>query len=115
MWNRLRERAPGLPTFRRQHPIGPYVLDFYCAKARLAIEIDGMSHDVGNRPERDTRRGALLETQGLTVMRIAAGEVMRALDDTADGIMRMAMALIEADTPHHRPAGGPPPPLREGG
>jgi very-short-patch-repair endonuclease len=34
-----------LPTFRRQHPIGPYVLDFYCAKARLAIEIDGMSHE----------------------------------------------------------------------
>ena len=53
LWNRLRERAPGLPTFRRQHPIGPYVLDFYCAKARLAIEIDGMSHDVGGRPERE--------------------------------------------------------------
>jgi len=38
-----------LPTFRRQHPIGPYVLDFYCAKSRLTIEVDGMSHDVGDR------------------------------------------------------------------
>ena len=71
LWNRLRQRASGLPTFRRQHPIGPYVLDFYCAKARLAIEIDGMSHDVGDRPERDIRRDAWLEARELTVMRIA--------------------------------------------
>jgi very-short-patch-repair endonuclease len=50
LWNRLRTRRPGTPVFRRQHPIGPYVLDFYCAEARLAVEIDGMSHDVGDRP-----------------------------------------------------------------
>jgi very-short-patch-repair endonuclease len=115
LWNRLRQRAPGLPTFRRQHPIGPYVLDFYCAKARLAIEIDGMSHDVGDRPERDIRRDAWLEARELTVIRIAANEVLSAIDETVANIMRMAIALIEADTPHHRPAGGPPPPLREGG
>jgi very-short-patch-repair endonuclease len=86
---------------------------FYCAKARLAIEIDGMSHDVGGRPERDLRRDAWLATRGVTVMRIAAGDVMRALDETVDSIVRMAAALIDA--PHHRPADGPPPPLREGG
>jgi very-short-patch-repair endonuclease len=115
LWVRLRQRAPGLATFRRQHPIGPYVLDFYCAKARLAIEIDGMSHDIGDQPLRDIRRNEWLQARGVTVMRIAAGDVMRALDETADGIVRMATALIEADAPHHRPAGGPPPPLREGG
>jgi very-short-patch-repair endonuclease len=43
LWNRLRTRLRGQPVFRRQHPIGPYVLDFYCAKANLAIEIDGMT------------------------------------------------------------------------
>ena len=104
-----------MPTFRRQHPIGPYVLDFYCAKARLAIEINGMSHDIGDQPLRDIRRNEWLQARGVTVMRIAAGDVMRTLDETADGIVRMATALIEADAPHHRPAGGPPPPLREGG
>jgi very-short-patch-repair endonuclease len=41
LWIRLRERKSGTPVFRRQHPIGPYVLDFFCAKARLAVEIDG--------------------------------------------------------------------------
>jgi very-short-patch-repair endonuclease len=100
LWNRLRERAPGLPTFRRQHPIGPYVLDFYCAKARLAIEIDGMSHDIGDQPLRDIRRNEWLQARGVTVMRIAADDVMRALDETADGIVRMATALI--DGPHQR-------------
>ena len=99
LWSRLRARAPGTPVFRRQHPIGPYVLDFYCAKARLAVEIDGMSHDMGDRPERDLRRDAWLEARGVTVMRIAASEAMVRIDETADGIVRMAAAMIEANTP----------------
>src|SRR5579883_2615614 len=49
LWNRLRKRIPGHPVFRRQHPIGPYVLDFYCTTARLAVEIDGISHDMADR------------------------------------------------------------------
>ena len=47
-------------------------LDFFCAKARLAVEIDGVSHDMGDRPRRDIRRDAWLEARGVTVMRIAA-------------------------------------------
>src|SRR4051794_14180146 len=42
LWSRLRQRAPDRPTFRRQHPIGPFVLDFFCARAQLAIEVDGL-------------------------------------------------------------------------
>jgi very-short-patch-repair endonuclease len=69
-------RSAGAPAFRRQHPIGPYVLDFYCANARLAVEIGGMSHELCDRPKRDTRRDGWLKAQGVTVMRIAAGEAM---------------------------------------
>jgi very-short-patch-repair endonuclease len=90
LWNRLRARAPGKPVFRRQHPIGPYVLDFYCAKARLAIEIDGMSHDMGEQPQRDMRRDAWLEKHGVTVVRIAANELTKQIDEAADAIVRMA-------------------------
>jgi very-short-patch-repair endonuclease len=72
-------------VFRRQHPIGPYVLDFFCARARLAIEIDGISHDMGDRPQRDIRRDAWLEAQGLTVLRIAASELTGKFDDAIDG------------------------------
>ena len=60
LWMRLRRRAPGPPVFRRQHPFGPYVLDFYCAKAKLAVEADGQSHLMGDRPARDVRREAFL-------------------------------------------------------
>jgi very-short-patch-repair endonuclease len=99
LWSRLRGRTPGMPTFRRQHPIGPYVLDFYCAKARLAVEIDGMSRDLGDRPERDLRRDAWLGKRGVTVMRVAASEVMRKADEVADGVVRMAVGLIEGAAP----------------
>ncbi len=85
-----------MPVFRRQHPIGLYVLDFYCAKAQLAVEIDGMSHDLGDRPERDTRRDAWLKGQGVTVIRIPASELTRGIDETVDAIVRMAAAMIES-------------------
>jgi very-short-patch-repair endonuclease len=94
LWIRLRERAPGKPVFRRQHPIGPYVLDFFCAKARLAIEIDGISHDMGDRPQRDLRRDAWLEARGVTVVRIAASELTRGIDEAADAIVRMAAEML---------------------
>jgi very-short-patch-repair endonuclease len=90
LWSRLRQRRARMPIFRRQHPFGPYVLDFYCAKARLAIEIDGISHDMGDRPQRDIRRDAWLEERGLTVIRIAAGDLRGSMDEAADAIMRMA-------------------------
>jgi very-short-patch-repair endonuclease len=91
LWLRLRTRIPGAPVFRRQHPIGPYVLDFYCAKARLAIEVDGIGHDLGDRPQRDILRDAWLQAEGVTVMLIPASEVMRAINDVVDAIVRTAM------------------------
>lgn len=93
LWRCLKARAPEQPVFRRQHPIGPYVIDFYCAKARLAIEIDGASHDMSDRPHRDARRDAWLAERGVTVMRIAASDLTRRFDDIADAIMRMASEL----------------------
>ncbi len=105
LWSRLRARQPGIPAFRRQHPIGPYVLDFYCAKARLAIEIDGVSHEVEDRPQRDARRDAWLQAEGVTVTRIAAVDVLRRVDAVADGLVRLAAAMIEARDPLPRIAG----------
>ena len=90
-------RAPAwAPVFRRQHPIGPYVLDFYCAKARLAIEVDGIGHDLADRPQRDLRRDAWLRSEGVSVLHIPASDVMRAIDDVVDAIVRAAAARIES-------------------
>jgi very-short-patch-repair endonuclease len=109
LWSRLRARKPGTPVFRRQHPIGPYVLDFYCAEARLAVEIDGMSHDMGNRPQRDAGRDAWLTERELSVLRIAASEAMRNADEAADAILRMATEMILAGAPSTALTRGPPP------
>lgn len=113
LWNLLRPRTPEMPVFRRQHPIGPYVLDFYCAKARLAVEIDGISHDTADRPERDARKDAWLRRKGITVMRVAAADVAKRIDDVADAIVRLAIEMGAA--PSTALTRGPPPPLRVGG
>ena len=93
LWSRLRRRGEG-PVFRRQHPLGRYILDFYCPAAKLVIEIDGIGHSHGDQPERDERRDAWLIGQGLQVLRIAAVDVFRDADEVADSIWRTAVGLI---------------------
>jgi very-short-patch-repair endonuclease len=90
LWVRLRARGQGQPVFRRQHPFGPYILDFYCVKTRLAIEVDGQGHDLGDRPAHDARRDAYLDAQGVRVMRYRAAEVMNDPDGVAQAIIEAA-------------------------
>ena len=72
LWALLRRNDLGL-HFRRQHPTGPYILDFYCAAAHLAAEVDGPVHD--DQQDRDERRTAWLAKQGIRVLRFSATEV----------------------------------------
>ncbi|WP_197279411.1 endonuclease domain-containing protein [Devosia sp. A16] len=72
LWYLLRRKELGL-HFRRQHPIGPYILDFYCAAARLCVEIDGPVHE--EQVARDQRRTAWLEKEGIRVMRFSTEEI----------------------------------------
>jgi very-short-patch-repair endonuclease len=87
LWQILRKR-PGGFKFRRQHPFNPYVLDFYCAAAKLVIEVDGASHDFGDRPMRDARRDAWLGRQGLRVLRFDAADVMNDTNSVVLAILR---------------------------
>ena len=90
LWVCLRRRALAGLKFRRQHPIGPYVLDFYCAEAKLAVEVDGQSHSHPDRIDHDRRRTEWLERQGLAVFRIAAEEVRTNLDGVLVSIRAVA-------------------------
>ena len=92
LWQQLRKRPLGI-KFRRQHPIGSYILDFYCPSAKLAIEVDGMAHDMGNRPERDERRQRDLFQEGVETIRISAQEVLRDPQGVADRILRYIQSL----------------------
>ena len=108
LWNELRRRPAGF-KFRRQHPAGPYILDFACLTAWLAIEVDGSGHDF--RSHHDEVRDEWLANQGLLTMRIAAKDVLQNLD----GVMRSILARCQgAAQPLHQPAAGPPPPARGG-
>jgi very-short-patch-repair endonuclease len=73
---------------RRQHPLGDWVLDFYCAAAKVAFEIDGIAHDMGDRPERDRVRDEALEALGIEVVRIPAEDVLRSPEAVAEAIVR---------------------------
>jgi len=64
----------------------PYILDFYCSAARLAIEIDGQSHGMGDSPAHDIRRERFLIDQGLRVLRYPAELVMRDPNGVAQAI-----------------------------
>ena len=79
LWQVLRTR-PESRKFRRQHPLGPFIADFYCASAKLVIEVDGSGHGTGAGLASDERRDGWMREEGIRVVRIAAVDVMRDLD-----------------------------------
>ena len=78
---------PAEVNIRRQHPCGPFVVDFYCPAARLVIEVEGIVHAMGDRPQRDEARFAWLERQGYSVLRVPAAEVLKDVSATAEAIV----------------------------
>jgi very-short-patch-repair endonuclease len=83
---RLKNRRLGGFKFRVQHPIGPYILDFYCAEARLAVEIDGQSHWTDERIEHDARRDAYFRTMGIQTLRLST-ELLKAPGRAAEVVL----------------------------
>lgn len=90
LWEAIRDRQVDGLKFRRQHPVKPFVLDFYCPKAHLAIEVDGDIHDF--QPEEDAARTAFLEETGYRVIRFRNEEVLYRLDEV---LQRIATAAAE--------------------
>ena len=102
LWQQFRLR-PGGVKFRRQHPIGPYMVDFCCLQQRLVVEVEGIVHDMGQQPEYDQRRFQFIKDNGFRVIRVSAKRVLADAVGTADAI------VARAESPLHRPADGPPP------
>jgi very-short-patch-repair endonuclease len=89
LWQQLRGRPHGL-KFRRQHPFGPFVVDFYCPAVKLVVEVDGESHNMGSRPALDANRDGWLREQGLHVIRFNASDVMKDVSSAVTAILRVA-------------------------
>ena len=107
LWYALRER-PGGYKFRKSHPAGFFALDFFCAQAKLAIEVDGESHSRGDQVAFDEQRDRQLQAHGIETLRIGARDVFSNLD----GVVTHIVEAVRARLPLHHPpeeAGGPPP------
>ena len=85
LWKQLQNRQLAGRKFRRQHSVGRYVLDFYCPREYLAVELDGAAHDHELAAERDEARTRYLESLGITVLRFENRDVVENLE----GVLRM--------------------------
>jgi very-short-patch-repair endonuclease len=86
LWRKLRNRNFDGYKFRRQHPIYPYLLDFYCPAAKLAVELDGSGHDAMYSRKRDEVRDAFLTRKGITVLRFWNHQIREELDVVLESI-----------------------------
>ncbi len=87
LWSLLRNRRLIKRKFRRQHPIGPWVADFACPAIRLAIEVDGSSHDTPDQQAWDDMKTEYLRTSGWRVMRIKNADIFQAFGEVEGQII----------------------------
>ena len=92
LWSRLRGKQLCDLKFRRQHPIGPFIVDFYCAAHKLIIEVDGHSH--ASQVEYDHARSAYLQERGYTIIRFTNEQIRRQLDTVLNEIARQCDVLF---------------------
>jgi very-short-patch-repair endonuclease len=101
LWKHLRNRGVGGVKFRRQFSIGPYILDFYCADALLAVELDGDVHGQPQQERHDRRRDEIVTDAGIKVLRFWNEEVRVNLDGVLEEILRTVQR--RTTTPHLNP------------
>ena len=92
LWRALKSKQLNGLRFRSQHPVGNFILDFYCASCKLVVEVDGSIHD--DRQDYDLERTKVLETYGYVVLRFTNDEVLGNIDIVLAKIAEAAEARI---------------------
>ncbi|MBS4064492.1 MAG: DUF559 domain-containing protein [Chitinophagaceae bacterium] len=95
LWNYLKAGVLGV-KFRGQHPIGIYIVDFYCHKLKLIIEVDGSIHNVKEVKEKDIIREKFLKEQGCVIERFSNERVFKELDTVLDEINSTVEKLLNS-------------------
>ncbi len=95
LWSRMRNRQLGGFKFRRQHPVPPYILDFYNEEYKIAIELDGDTHGHEKQIKKDKERTTFLAKQGISVIRFWNNEVFQNLE----GVLETILNHIEYPSP----------------
>ena len=102
LWQKLRNRQLGV-DFRRQHPAGPFVLDFYCPALRLAIELDGGQHTNTDQEKKDRQREHWLAARGVTVLRFWNSDITQNLKGVLEVIaLKVGELQVTLATPTRR-------------
>ncbi len=97
LWELLRDRRLGGFKFRRQHPVGGYVVDHYCSACGLAVELDGTSHELTGGKDRE--RTGYLETQGVKVVRVMNDDLLSHPEAVSSLILRECKARSGEPSP----------------
>jgi very-short-patch-repair endonuclease len=95
LWHALRRDQLNGLHFRRQHPIGPFTVDFYCPSLRLAVEVDGGQH-AEQRKQADDRRTKWLAEKGVTVVRYWNNDVLSNLEGVLSDLLGYTESLAQA-------------------
>ena len=90
LWAELSENKLKNYRFRRQHPLGNYIADFYCHKAKLVVEIDGEIHDSEENKEYDSGRDKTMESFGIKVLRFTNNDIEKNLI----GVLKIILANL---------------------
>jgi very-short-patch-repair endonuclease len=84
LWSRLKSKQISGYKVRRQYGVGPYIVDFYCLRLKLAIEIDGDSHFSPSGQSHDKKRDDYIRKEGIEILRLTTTEVYENLDGVVD-------------------------------
>ncbi len=101
MWTWLRANRFADYKFRRQHPIGPHILNFFCNAAKLDIEVDGFQHGTPAHQAADSSRDAFLESQGIKVLRFWSSRLSKDREMIRDAIWRTLQARAPRPMPDY--------------
>jgi len=93
LWSRLRNRQVANLKFRRQHPLGNRIVDFFCAEAKLAIELDGSGHLIDDGQKSDLDREIELHEKGIRVLRFYNHDIAKNLD----GVLNAIIYVVDPD------------------
>ncbi|BCM92887.1 putative protein [Abditibacteriota bacterium] len=93
LWKRLQRRQVAGAKFRRQQSVEAFVLDFYCPEVRLAIELDGPSHDGEEAAQRDESRQQLIESYGIVFLRFSNQEIYQNVQGIVETIETKVASL----------------------
>ncbi|MFH0879222.1 MAG: DUF559 domain-containing protein [Lentisphaerota bacterium] len=104
LWKHLHNRKAGDFKFRRQHILGPYILDFFCVEAAYAVELDGGGHGYPDHRKRDADRDAYLRTHGVQIKRVWNSQLRRNLEGVLTAIRNDLEERMSRGKPSPRPS-----------